>query len=70
MAIFEIDIFGYFGSLHATLGGYNYSKPLEDGRNGFSHTPKMEMTCHMFLCPKNHLEVVFETAFGLWRPSI
>ena len=38
-----------FGGLNATLGGYNYSKPLEHGRNGFSNSKKKK-----FLRP--HLE--------------
>ena len=47
------------GALHVTLGGY--SKPPEMD----SATQKIpEMTYHMCLCAKNHLEAVFEAAFG------
>ena len=31
---------------------------------------KTEMTNRMCSCKKNHLEAVFEAAFGLWRPPI
>ena len=30
----------------------------------------LEMTYHMCLCSKNHLEAFCEAAFGLWRPQI
>ena len=37
------------GGLDATLGGYHYSKPLEDDRNGFSNSKKnLEMTYHIY----------------------
>ena len=31
---------------------------------------KNEMTYHMCVCPKSHLEAIFDAAFGLWRPPI
>ena len=45
-----------FGGLDAIVGGYYYSKPIEDGRNGYSNSKNLEMTYHMFSCSKNHLE--------------
>ena len=75
-----IDILAASGGLYAILGGYYYSIPLEHGRNGFSNSKKNEHGRNGFInskppemnitSPKNHLEVVFEAAFGLWRPPI
>ena len=55
------------GGLNATLGGYHYSKPLEHGRNGFSHS---KMTYHVCLCPKNHLEAAFGLRFEKCRTLV
>ena len=58
---FETDIFIQFLWLLAAFtifGRLPYSKPLEDGRYGFSHSKTLKMTYHICLYPKNHLKIV------------
>ena len=44
------------GCLNATLGGYHYSKPLEDDRNGSNNSKNPEITFNKSVgCPKNIL---------------
>ena len=48
------------GGLHATLGGYITG----------NHLKMAEIDSATCVCPKNHLEAVFDVAFGFWQPSI
>ena len=63
---FEIDILAALTQLWAATITRNH---LNMAEMDSELKKKSEMAYHMCVCPKNHLEAVFDAAFGLWRPS-